>query len=296
MPHPFLPDRPVDEARSLHDLQQGGLPLRAQRRIHEHHATGRPVFTSTLSPAETFVARTTGVEPVSQVMGSSIFYVGFRGYGGWSGGELGPLTAAYEHARSRALSRMQQEAALLRAHAVVAVKFAGRGYDWAEDLIEFTAVGTAVRIAGFAETAQPALTLMEADELWKLHHAGYWPVAVAMGNCFYYARHADCISEGSFYSSELPVHTQAAQTARELAVQRFRRFAHHFGADGVVGVRVHRHAHDHEWRASENGPEHTAFSIELMLAGTAVVRRGDAQPPSRPLRILDLRDRATRGE
>jgi hypothetical protein len=28
-----------------------------------------------------------------------------------------------------------------------------------------------------------------------------------------------------------------------------------------------------------------------MLAGTAVVRRGDATPPSRPLRIIDLRDR-----
>jgi uncharacterized protein YbjQ (UPF0145 family) len=291
MGHPFLPDRPVDEARSLRDLQQGGLPQRAQRRIYEHNTAARPVFTSTLTPAETLVARATGLEAVSQVMGSSVFHVGFRGYTTWGGGELGPLTAAYDQARSRALARMQQEAALLRAHAVVDVKFVGRGYDWAEDLIEFNAVGTAVRVAGFPETAQPALTLMEADELWKLHQAGYWPVAIAMGNCFWYARHADCVSEGSYFSSELPAHSEASQAARDLAVQRFRAFARHFHADGVVGVRVHRHTRDHEWRASENGPEHTAFSIELMLAGTAVVRRGDARPPGRPLRVLDLRDR-----
>jgi uncharacterized protein YbjQ (UPF0145 family) len=291
MVRPFFPDRPVDEARSLHDLQQGGLPLRAQRRIYEHHAVGRPVFTSTLSPAETFVARATALEAVSQVMGSSVFHVGFRGYASWGGGELAPLTAAYDQARSRALSRMQQEAALLRAHAVIGVKFVGKGYDWGEDLIEFNAIGTAVRIAGHAEAGPPVLTLMEADELWKLHQAGYWPVAIAMGNCFWYARHADCVSEGSFFSSELPVHSQAAQAARDLAVQRFRHFAHHFRADGVVGVRVHRESRDHEWRASENGPEHTAFSIELMLAGTAVVRRGDARPPARPLLVMDLRGR-----
>jgi uncharacterized protein YbjQ (UPF0145 family) len=171
------------------------------------------------------------------------------------------------------------------------VKFVGKGYDWGEDLIEFNAVGTAVRIAGFPETPQPALTLMEADELWKLHHAGYWPVAIAMGNCFWYSRHADCIDEGSFFSSELPEHSQAAQAARNIAVQRFRNFALHFRADGVVGVRVERRARDHEWKTSEHGRRHTAFSIELMLAGTAVVRRGDAQPPSRPLIVMDLRDR-----
>jgi uncharacterized protein YbjQ (UPF0145 family) len=296
MPHPFLPDRPVDEARSLHDLAQGGLPLRAQRRIYEHHAGalgGRAVFSSTLDPGETLVSRSTGLEPVSQVMGSSIFHVGFRGYPSFAGtgGELAPLTSAYDQARSRALSRMQQEAALLRAHVVVDVKFVGRGYDWAEDLVEFTAIGTAMRITGFPDVAQPVLTLMEADELWKLHHAGYWPVAIAMGNCFFYVRHADCVSEGSFFSSELPAHSRAAQAARDLAVQRFRHFAQHFRADGVVGVRVHRQARDHEWRASENGPEHTAFSVELMLAGTAVVRRGDASPPTRPLLVVNLRDR-----
>jgi uncharacterized protein YbjQ (UPF0145 family) len=302
MPHYFLPDRPVDEARSLQSLQQGGIPLRAQRRIHEMNASERPVFTSTLTPSESVVARLTGLEPVSQVMGSSVYHVGFKGFASmWGGGELTQLTTAYEHARSLALSRMQQEAALLRAHAVVDVRFHSRDFDFSDDLIEFNAIGTAVRLTrlggrsaadGAPPPQQPVLTLLTADELWKLHHAGYWPAAIAIGNCFWYVRHADCTSEGSWYSSELPAHTEASMSARDLAVQRFRAFAHHFKADGVVGVRVHRRGRDVEWES--NDTSHTSFHLDLVVMGTAVVRRGDAGPAPRPRLVVDLRDVGSR--
>ena len=103
MGHRFLPDRPVDEARSARAVEQGGLPLRAQRRIWEESQTATPLVTSTLNPAETVVARMTGLEPISQVMGSSVYHVGFGNYrSSWQGGELQSLTLAYEQARSRA--------------------------------------------------------------------------------------------------------------------------------------------------------------------------------------------------
>ncbi len=292
MTHPFLPDRPVNEPLSLHQLAQGGLPLRAQRRIHELGASGRPVFTSTLTTSETVVARATGLSPISQVMGSSVFHVGFRGFTSWTGGELVALTHAYERARALALSRMQQEAQALGAHLVIDTRFLGKGYAWGEDLIEFTAIGTAVRLDGQPPPPMPALTLLTADELYKLHRAGYWPVAIAMGNCFFYARHADCVSEGSYFSGELPVHTQASQVARDLAVSRFRAFAAHFGANGVVGVKIQRNARDHEYESS--GRSHTAFSLDLVMMGTAVVRRGDAASPPRPPVVVDLRDSPAR--
>jgi uncharacterized protein YbjQ (UPF0145 family) len=293
MGHQFLPDRPVDEARSAEAVRQGGLPLRARRRIWEMNQAQRPLVTSTLGPAETLVAGMTGLEPVSQVMGSSVYHVGFGNYrSSWTGGELQNLTVAYEQARSRALSRMQQEAALLHAHAVVDVRFERRGYEWADELVEFTAVGTAVRLRGAPPTDQPALTLLTTGQLWKLHHAGYWPVGIAIGNCFWYEPHADCASEGSWFSQELPAHTRAATTSRDLAVERFRGFAHHFNAHGVVGVKVVRYARDHEWETENNNRTtvHTAFHIEMVLMGTAVVRRGDAAPPPRPKLVVDLRD------
>ncbi len=289
MGHQFLPDRPVDEARSAQSVEQGGLPLRAQRRIWETQQSRYPLVTSTLSPAETLVASMTGLEPVSQVMGSSVYHVGFGNYRStWGGGELTNLTQAYEHARSRALSRMQQEAALHRAHAVVDVKFEKKGYEWTDELVEFTAVGTAVRLKGAPPADRPTLTLLTTGQLWKLHHAGYWPVAIAMGNCFWHEPHADCTSEGSWYSQELPAHTRAATTARDLAVERFRSFAEHFNAHGVVGVKVQRHGGDYEYESNDRS--HTSFHIEMVLMGTAVVRRGDAGAPPRPKLVVDLRD------
>lgn len=288
--HPIPPDRPVDEAQSLASLKHGGLPLRAQRRIREMQ-TAHPITTSTLTPSESVVARLTGLEPISQVMGSSVYHVGYKGYASsWSAGELTPLTTAYEQARSLALSRMQQEAAMLRAHVVIDVRFLSRGYDWAEDLLEFTAVGTAVRIRGVtpAQPEPPVLTLLTADELWKLHQAGYWPVAIAMGNSFYYAPHCDCVSDGAFWSSELPAHSHASATARDHALSRFRAFAAHFRADGVVGVRVERDACDEEWESNDR--KHTSFSIDLVVMGTAVVRHGIRTTPPRPRLIVDLND------
>lgn len=289
MSHYFLPDRPVDEARSLEALKQGGLPLRAQRRIHEMSATDRPIWTSTLTPKETVVTSQTRLQAVSQVMGTSIYHVGFRSlYSRWGGGELAALTQAYEHARSLALSRMQQEAALLRAHVVLDVRFRTRDFDWSDDLIEFNAIGTAVRIEGAAPVERPALTLLEPDQLYKLQHAGYWPVGIAIGNCFWYEPHADCASEGSWFSSELPVHTRAALTARQLAVQRFHRFAAHFQAHGVVGVTVTRRGRDHEYEM--NDTKHTSFHMDLVVMGTAVQKRQPDKTPPRPRLVVDLRD------
>jgi uncharacterized protein YbjQ (UPF0145 family) len=288
--HSFLADRPVDEAASKAHVEAGGLPLRAQRRIQELTTAGRPIFTSTLSPAETVVARATGLEPISQVMGSSIYHVGFP-FSPYitAVGELQYITHAYEQARSRALARMEQEAALLGAHVVVDVRFEGRGYAWAHDLIEFTAVGTAVRLHGQPPAARPALTLLQPDELSKLCHAGYWPLGIAMGNCFFYLPHADCRSENRVVSAELPQHTAASAQARDIAVARFQSQVQALSAHGVVGVKVSRKAQDHEYEINDRA--HTGFRVEIVALGTAVVKRAQAAAPPRPLLVMDLRDK-----
>src|SRR5262249_30588069 len=156
-------------------------------RIHELHWSEHPIFTSTLSPSETVVTRLTGLKAISQVMGSSIYHVGFIGMGsaGWgTGGELAMLTHAYDHARGLALSRMAQEAAPVRAHMVLGVERGLNDRGWGDDLLEVMAVGTAFRLEGHPPPQNPALSLLQADELMKVHHAGYWPVGIAMGNCF----------------------------------------------------------------------------------------------------------------
>ena len=68
----------AERAESLASLERGGLPLRALRRID--HETMRPDrgFTSNFSVNELLVARHAGVKPISQVMGSSIYYVSWQ--------------------------------------------------------------------------------------------------------------------------------------------------------------------------------------------------------------------------
>lgn len=276
-------------------LARGGIPRRAEQRIQNLHWSKQPIFTSTLTPAESVVTRLTGLRPITQVMGSSMYHVGFIGMQSWNrGGELAMLTHAYESARGLALSRMAQEAALLRAHLVLDVKLHTRDPRWSDDLLEFTAVGTAVRLEGHAPPEWPALSLLEPDQLLKLHHAGYWPTGIAIGNSFWYEPHADCMSEGSFWSSELPVHTRAAMTARHYAVQRFHDSARRLNADGVVGVRVDRKSRDREYEINDS--QHTSLHLDLVVMGTAVVRRTDIQiqAPPRPKLVVDLRDLPSR--
>jgi uncharacterized protein YbjQ (UPF0145 family) len=277
----------AEDQASQQAVAQGGIPLRAQRRMAELGAARQGLFTSTLSPAETVVAKNAGLETVSQVMGSSTYHVGYSGYvSTWAGGELAALTLAHERARLLALSRMEQEAMLLRAHAVIDTRFVARNYEWGEDLIEYTAIGTAVRFRDQPPPPRPALTLLKADEYAKLHHAGYAPLGIAMGNCFWFDPHADCTSDGNFFSCELPKHTQASQFTREYAVNRFRASAAKFqGAAGVLGVRVFRHVYSHEHEG------HCRLHVDLMIMGTAVARKAAPPDPPRPLLVVDLRDR-----
>jgi uncharacterized protein YbjQ (UPF0145 family) len=270
-------------------VQQGGLPLRAQRRMAELGAAPNGFFTSTLTPAEGVIAKAAGLTVVSQVMGTSTYHVGFTGYvNTWSGGELGPLTLAHERARLLALSRMEQEAMLLRAHAVIDTRFIARSHAWAEDLIEYTAIGTAVRFTSDPPPPRPALTLLRADQYAKLHKAGYTPLGIAMGNCFWFDPHADCSRDGAYWSCELPAHTVASQQVRDLAVARFRASAQRFqDASGVLGVTVHRHVYSHE----HDG--HCRLHADLMVMGTAVARKPGTHEPPRPLLVVDLRDRGT---
>lgn len=278
-----------EDRQSQLAVQQGGIPLRAQRRMAELGAAPNGLFTSTLSPAEGVISKAAGLDVVSQVMGSCTYHVGFSGYvGTWTGGELAPLTLAHERARLLALSRMEQEAMLLRAHAVIDTRFIARSHAWAEGLIEYTAVGTAVRYRNEPPPQRPALTLLRADEYSKLHKAGYAPLGIAMGNCFWYEPHADCRSDGSWYSCELPMHSRASILSRDLAVNRFRASAQRFqGATGVLGVRFQRYVHSHEHEG------HCRLHVDLMIMGTAVVRKPGTHDPPRPLLVVDLRDRGT---
>src|SRR5205085_8612925 len=70
-------------AVDLDRLHRGGIPLGAEQRLRVIAATASPVFSSDLSTKEYAVAQASGLEPVAQIMGSSVVQHGWQNYG-WS--------------------------------------------------------------------------------------------------------------------------------------------------------------------------------------------------------------------
>src|SRR5579875_2892985 len=253
-----------DAAASLQSLEAGGLPLQAKRRLQAEMEAGHPLFTSDLSTNELLLTRQQGYQPLSQVMGSSIYHVGWqytRRYG-WNiqASELNVLSQAHQHAAQLALSRLEEEAALLHAHGVIGVRFVRRDQDWGQGLIEYTAIGTAIRLPNAPLGSHPFLSDLSGQEFWTLLQAGYYPAGVVTGYCSY------CVSLGSNltqqiqgwwsgggYNQEIQPFTQGLYTARHLAMNRAIDMARKQQALGIVGMHIENSRQISEYE-TEGGP------------------------------------------
>ena len=253
------PDIRARREASQRSLEQGGLPLNAIDRLQEQKArqgTPQHFFTSDLSVNEFVLNRRLGFEPLGQVMGSSIYHVGWQQNIGQTTGwtwkalslELTVLTEAYYQARHRALGRLQQEAALLGATGIVGVRLERTAFEWGAGLLEFAAIGTAIREIGAPapDHPQPFLSALSGSEHYALRQSGYRPVGFALGNCAYYCvpgiRTQNALTGGilggGWRNQELHDFTQAVYNARSLAMGRMEEEARHVRADGIVGVDV----------------------------------------------------------
>src|SRR5437870_5657211 len=188
----------ADLQASLAALARGGIPPRAEQRLSELRQQSKgdqTLFTSDLSVNEFSLLTATGLRPVTQVMGSSVYHVGWQGTPGTLFGssamgrgafELEVLSEAWNNARSLALSRLQQEARFAGADAVVGVHIQWGAHDFAPNAVEMVAVGTAVRTSGTERTDPPVLTDLSGQDLWNLLRAGYRPVGVVGATTIFY--------------------------------------------------------------------------------------------------------------
>jgi len=205
--------REARQAASRQRIEAGSIPLEAVERLGHNAArqnTPQHLWTSDLSVSELLLVEQAGFEALGQVMGTSVYHVGVQWGSGawrnsaWSAGtsyEFDVLTRAFYHARHLALARLSEEAALLGATAVVGVRLKRESVGWASDLLEFSAIGTAIRekdvrpastsgtstaaarlpsafqttagSPGTSSAATPALCLsdLSGQEFWKLRRA-----------------------------------------------------------------------------------------------------------------------------
>jgi uncharacterized protein YbjQ (UPF0145 family) len=280
------------EQLNLHNLESGGLPVAAEERLR-----AKPFFVANLSVNELALVGRTGYEPVGQVMGCSVYWVGVQlapvvafEYTKKDGfcskvaqsGEREALAAAHSEARKLASDRLLHEARLLGAHGVVGVRLERKTYQWGDELIDFTIRGTAIRIHGQPPTDAPFLCDLSGEQFYQLWRAGYQPVAFVYGNCFWYeiakgaAVLAQGVAWGALINQELVEYGCAIKHARDIAVQRMEEECRSAGADGVVGVQIERH-----FEISKSSDRLGDLTVSMEVTGTAIARRaGEFPQPS----------------
>jgi uncharacterized protein YbjQ (UPF0145 family) len=289
-------ESPAEQAESLARVERGGIPLGAERRLRELGERGG-AFTSDLSVADFALCHQLGLKPVSQVMGSSIYQVGYQNtpwpssMGGGYMFEMQALSQGWNEVRERALYRLALEAGHVGADAVIGVDLQTGAHDWAENSIEYVVIGTAVRHSKGTTSGGngPVLTELSVADYAKLLSAGVEPVGiVAWSSVFFVGASYSTQRLGGMsftQNQELREFTQGIYEAREIAVGRMTEQAARLDASGVIGVRI---AHGIR-QVSLGGGAYTrnGLMVTFHVIGTAI-REDRATIPQAPKTTIDL--------
>ncbi len=258
-------------------------------------------FTSDLTIPGFALCDQLGLRPIHQVMGSSIYQMGYQGatYGMMLGGsvitELDTYSQAWNEVRENALGRLSREARDLGADAVVGVQLRTGAHDFAEGAIEYVVLGTAVRREGAKPRDHPVLTELSVSDYAKLVQAGIEPVGIAAWSSVFFAAYSfgtmmatrggqgqaglGSLMGAQSYNFELSEFTQALYSAREQVMQSMGAQAQRMGADGIVGVRI-----NHSMRRQDvgsggmGGGTRGGLVVEFHAIGTAITETADAKP------------------
>ncbi len=151
-------------------IRTGSVPQPIAARLAEAR-DGKAPWIATLTPAELRIARTHGMTPIASVSATCWMHHGYS----W--------TEGHAQGWQSALARLQQEARAAGANAVVDVKMRTVPLRIAGSM-DFTLVGTAVRIAGMDPSPLPVVATVPALEFVKLLEADVVPVGIAIGAHF----------------------------------------------------------------------------------------------------------------
>ncbi|MGN6373061.1 MAG: heavy metal-binding domain-containing protein [Solirubrobacteraceae bacterium] len=257
----------------------------------------RDAFTSNLSVADFSLCHGLGLRPISQVMGSSVYQVGYQTLEGprFRAGqgalviELTTLAEAWNAARDAAVRRIREDASQVGATAVVGVGLRSGLHDWSAaagaGTIEYLATGTAVAGGASRGSAEPALSDLSLAEHSQLSRAGIEPLGiVAWTSVFFLTWSVNLLSGRQpnvdvWSNYEQTDITECFYSAREDVMAELDRQAQALNASGVLGVRLGHQTQRHTLGAQ--GREREGLLVTVSAIGTAVFEReaANTQPP-----------------
>jgi uncharacterized protein YbjQ (UPF0145 family) len=289
-------------AASLTLIEEGRIPLVASERLARFASAagsgaGEAPFSSDLQVSEWSALARLGIAPITQVMGSSIYHVGWQPTYYNVPTEVRALSDAYNESRRLALGRLLEEARTCGADAVLGLRIDEGAHDWAPSAIEFIALGTAVRLppAMREDGARTVLSDLDGQEFVQLCQAGVRPVGIAAHTSVHYvpATGQTQMAQGGWGSSwanqELVDFSQGVYEAREKAMGFVTTQVIELGGDGVVGVELREHSRTHEVRrglTDSRDLEVTFHAIGTVVREDPALASAAGQPA--PLKILSM--------
>jgi hypothetical protein len=168
------PEAVAQEAATAHrqadimmNLRAGRVPTSTLERL-QGASRGTVPWTATMSPAELLITRSHGIRPIASVSATCWLHYG------WS------WTLGHAEGWNKALARLREEARIAGANAVLDVKMRTIPMD-IEASMDFTLVGTAVKIDGLPPSAEPVIATVPALEFVKLLEADVVATGIAIG-------------------------------------------------------------------------------------------------------------------
>jgi uncharacterized protein YbjQ (UPF0145 family) len=296
------------------DNPDNDLPPAARARLAEIRGSG--TWGSALTADEFTAIKSTGFEPVGQVLGAAVYNVGYTGgyscpafgagygmarlgvYGGapyntvtatsgsGSLGSYAPLVRTMYAARRQALGRMTAECEALGGHGVVGVRLTIGSFPAGG--LEFKAIGTAIRAPGAVTLRQPFTSDLSGQDFAKLVMAGWVPAGLVLGIAVG-ARHDDWATvtqtRWGAGNTEVQGYTDLVNATRHDARHQLELDVARHGADGVVLQEMDIRVGEHECPVQEGRRDHV---LEATIIGTAIARFGRRTAPPPPLAIMSL--------
>jgi uncharacterized protein YbjQ (UPF0145 family) len=292
------PPAPTEEERRAADvdlerIRQGGIPLGAEERLKRVATASTPFFTSDLTAKEYALAQASGLQPVAQVMGSSVVQRGWLGAQGafYVTGEIPGLSEPWNMARSRAFDRLRQEAQHAEADGVIGIEMTVGSLGEAGN-VELVVFGTAVRDSTLPAhpSGQLGMCTLSGQDVDKLRRIGAevcgvvghtTVLSVQLGmNSSWVMNTGGMFGGGAQMNTEITEITQGVYDARSRAMAEVRRQASAAGANDIV-VSMLQHTIEH-YEYEQAGYKYHYFHVTMNVLGTAI-RLGAREPHPAPL-------------
>ena len=236
-------------------IRSNRVPESIRTRLHESR-DGKAPWIATLTPAELQIVRSHGVRPIAAVSASCWLHYGFS----WTNGHRQGWQAA--------LDRLKEEAKAAGANAVLDVKMRTVPIE-TEESMDFTLIGTAVKVEGLPPSQDPVIATVPALEFVKLLEVGIVPTGIAIGAEYQWLTDWNGTTNNLFWNGNTEVRTLSHlwERVRGEALRQLQRDAQRQGNGSLA------HIHFSQMFESEQN-ERKAYLARYIVIATVIDQMG----------------------